>query len=375
MGERMLYFATNRRYEGEDQWNPTGYGKDFSRHGMENLRFGRLKVQVDELNVAALREQRAGGELALYYTGLPQQIEAFREVTLDGPEAAVTPVLLGSQRAFGEIQALMREQSDVVVFIHGYNVSWTEAVGSALALQELTCRNLPGVDPQKVAVVLFSWPSDGSMLPLLAYKSDRTDAKASGPAIGRALLKLRDFLLSLRDATGKAVDPNALCNQQLHLLCHSMGNYVFQNAIERLAEHTPGSRMPRLFQNVFLCAPDVDDDALEPDQPLGRLHELGRFVTIYFNECDAALHISDLTKGNPERLGSTGAARPAAIHSKIHQVDCGQVAIGTVQHSYFLEGLVNDDILQSLADVAPEHAPPRHRRAHPTTANSWSLVK
>jgi esterase/lipase superfamily enzyme len=373
MGERVLYFATNRRHEGEDQWNPTGYGSDFSRSGLENLRFGKVTVNVDEAELRRLRDAKAGSALDAMFTATPMQITAFQE-SFGTAQTGPKPTLLGSTRAFAELQALMRQLTDVVVFIHGYNVSWKEAVGSGLALQEMANRTLPDVPKQNVAVILFSWPSDGSMLPYLAYKSDRADARASGPAVGRAFLKLRDFLFSLRDANGKPVDPDALCNQELHLLCHSMGNYVLQNALARLADHTPGSRMPRLFQNVFLCAPDVDDNALEPEQPLGRLHELARLVSVYYNECDAALHISDLTKGNPERLGSTGSARPAAVHSKVHQINCCDVALGAVQHGYFLNGAVNDDIVQSIADVGQSSVPTRRRKAHPTTANAWRLL-
>jgi len=46
---------------------------------------------------------------------------------------------------------------------------------------------------------LFTWPSDGQALPYVSYKSDRSDAKGSGYAIGRGFLKLRDFLVRLRD--------------------------------------------------------------------------------------------------------------------------------------------------------------------------------
>ena len=48
--KRTLYFATNRRHRG-NQWKPTGYGKVFSDHGRENLRFGKVVVNVDSAKV------------------------------------------------------------------------------------------------------------------------------------------------------------------------------------------------------------------------------------------------------------------------------------------------------------------------------------
>ena len=87
-------------------------------------------------------------------------------------------------------------------------------------------------------------------------------------------------------------------------------------------------RLPRLFEHIFLCAPDVDDTALEEGQPLWRAHELARSVSVYHNRGDAALVISDFTKGNPDRLGSNGPARPAHVHNKVHQVDCTPIVKG-----------------------------------------------
>ncbi len=45
-----LFYATNRRHQGKDRWHPEGYGKDFSRDGMENLPFGQATVEADDYN-------------------------------------------------------------------------------------------------------------------------------------------------------------------------------------------------------------------------------------------------------------------------------------------------------------------------------------
>ena len=42
-----LYYATNRNHLGADRWKPEGYGSKFSQDGVENLRFGRLTLEVD----------------------------------------------------------------------------------------------------------------------------------------------------------------------------------------------------------------------------------------------------------------------------------------------------------------------------------------
>jgi len=269
-------------------------------------------------------------------------------------EARQTGIQLGSAQAFADLQALMRERTDVLVYIHGFNVSWAAAVGSALTLQEMLNHCPDKAPDQSVQVVLFTWPSDGLALPFVSYKSDRTEAAASGFAFGRGLLKLRDFLAKLRREEAVA------CEQDLHLLCHSMGCYLLQNALARCEAFTPGDALPRLFEQIFLCAADVDDTALEPGAPLGRLHELARSVTVYSNRGDLALVISDFTKGHPERLGSNGPAHPTLLHNKIHHVDCTPLVTGVVEHSYYLVGHVLADIRQSIDGLA--HEDPRRRR-------------
>lgn len=380
MTTMTLYYATNRKHEGTDRWHPTGYGTKFSDDGMENLRFGRIDVQADAARVEELLMKGGGaagpgdGEALADYLGKRAKsgrIDAFEE-KLDPKmsDRLQTDAKLGSKAMFADLQGVMTNSTDVVVFVHGFNVSWADAVGSALALQTMLDRSPVGDPAQHVAVVLFTWPSDGLALPFASYKSDRTEAAGSGNAFARGLLKVRDFLIALRRGADSGGPP--LCGQDIHLLCHSMGNYLLQNTLTRIDDYTPGSAMPRLFENIFLCAPDVDDAVLEPDQPLGRLHEIARSVTVYYNRGDKALVISDYTKGNPERLGSNGAARPQQLHIKFEQVDCSDIVEGGAEHSYYLSGHTNSDIRLSIDGQPPDGAS-RRRRPVGTTPRVWRL--
>ncbi|MBL8753338.1 MAG: alpha/beta fold hydrolase [Planctomycetes bacterium] len=367
-----LYFATNRAHEGDDRWHPDRYGKAFSSDGLENLRFGWLEVEADDAAIARCFAEDPGfgagdgNALAALLTeaAATARIEAYPEkIAADRADTAQPNAKFGSKAMFADLQKDMLKRSDVLVFVHGFNVSWEAAVGSALALQLMQNRDGIGDDAQRTTVVLFSWPSDGSALPMVAYKSDRSDAKASGYAFARALLKLRDHLAALGGLQ---------CGQDLHLLCHSMGNYVLQNTLERMREFNVGPSLPRLFECVFLCAPDVDGAVLEPGAPMGDLHQLARLVTVYHNTGDLALRISDYTKGNPERLGTYGASRSAVLPDKVEQVDCSGIVGGLVEHSYYLDGRVADDILLSIdgVDVGDER---RSRVPKPGAGVRWEL--
>ena len=359
-----LYYATNRRHLGKNRFKPDAYGTRFSDDGMENLRFGKVMAAADEKIISSFLGKEtgygrgAGEKLTSYLTDQVRdsaKIEAFEEL-LDPKASDVHQpgATLGSFAMFEELQQLMLKANDVVIYIHGFNVSWHGAVGSALALQEILRLPVPD-SKQESIVVLFTWPSDGMMLPFVSYTSDRADAAASGNSFGRSILKFRDFLARLRSLA--RLNQATLCDQDVHLLCHSMGNFVLQNAVGKIEQFTPGACLPRLFKNIFLCAPDVDDTVLEPDQPMGRLHQLADYITVYHNREDRAIYLSDATKGNPARLGGQGAARPALIHQKIHQVDCSPIVRGAVEHGYYLNGRVNEDIRYSINDIAFDKRP------------------
>ena len=378
MAKLKLFYATNRKHVGDNRWNPDSYGTDPSSDRIENLRFGKLTLEVDKAQITKHLKTNTGvgkgdGEkLAEYLSECVEkpnaiEISAFVEdidkTLSDANQPSTTRY--GSIAMFTEIQKIMRKSHDVLIFIHGFNVAWNEAVGSALALQEML--NSDAADATKrTMVVLFTWPSDGQALPFVSYKSDQEEARGSGGAVGRGFLKLRDFLIRLRR------NDSELCNQEFHILCHSMGNYVLQSAVAKIARHSNGPVMPRIFDHVFMCAPDVDDNALETGNALGRLHEITHNVTVYFNTGDIAMHVSDYTKGNPDRLGTAGSARPSFVHSKIHQVDCSEIVTGFVEHSYYLAGRINKDIRQSIMSVT-QYDKNRPRKKHPAASNTWIM--
>ena len=375
-----LYYATNRNHLGQDRWKPEGYGSRFSQDGVENLRFGRLTLEADQTVIEKHlnKNMKAYGKgdgvrLCGYLTerAASAKIKAYEEKL--NPNISDTHqknIKLGSLAMFADLKTDMENNSDVLVYIHGFNVNWREAVGAALALQ-LMLNHTEAADPeQHLVVVLFTWPSDGLALPFTSYRSDRSEARSSGSAFGRGLLKLRDYLCALRDRSRGGAE---LCGQDIHLLCHSMGNYLLQHTIERVDQYTPGDALPRLFEQIFLCAPDVDDDALERPDKLGRVHELARTVSLYHNRGDMAMMVSNYTKGNPERLGAGGAAHPALLHNKLQQIDCTPIASPMGEHSYYLSGFLNADVRQSIDGMAQDDSR-RRRLREGNLANVWRMT-
>jgi esterase/lipase superfamily enzyme len=377
MARLDVYFATNRRHRGRDRWNPSGYGTDWSRDGAENLRFGRVSLQYDARKAAKHLQTDVrfgsgdGSALADYLSEQRDRatIEAFEE-SLDKREPDTTQGAhrFGSTQLLGDLQIAMREQGcDVLVYIHGFKVSWWDAVGSAASL-ELMLNHRRNANAKYVRVVLFTWPSDGAMIPYWSYFSDRSAAATSGAAVGRAFLKLRDYLIEARREDRESGRQH--CPHAIHLLCHSMGNYVLQNMLARVQEFSVGGKPPRIFEHVFLCAADVADDVFEPNGPLRRLPEMAANVSIYHNAEDVAMPVSDYTKGNSDRLGWRGVSRPAELDGRVHQVDCTPIVTGLVEHDYYRKGRVSADIRQSIDGVDLDHWQ-RHRVA---VKNGWPNI-
>jgi esterase/lipase superfamily enzyme len=333
-----IYFATNRNPK--PVGNPRDFGKDFNEHGLGALRFGHA-ARTDD-----------GFDLVLAPENLVKDAERKQR---DGKGSK-----FGSLSVFSDVRKAMADNSsDTIVYIHGYNVTFQEALEAAATMQ----RNFQALHGGKgVNVVLFSWPSDGSMMPYVAYANDRQDAVASGPAFARGFLKLAEFL---RGAT-----PEESCDQRVHLVAHSMGNYVLRHALQEVIRQSSG-RPPRLFDQVFLMAADEDDDAFEHDHKLKFLPRLAKRVSVYFNNGDKGMAVSDKTKANPDRLGDDGPRLPRDIPGKVSLVDCTGVADGFVQHSYYLDTpRVVQDMVHVLNDVPSTSI---ERRTYDPETNRYRL--
>lgn len=191
------------------------------------------------------------------------------------------------------------------------------------------------------------------MVPWLSYYDDRDDAKGSGRAMARALARLLDWFGEIKqegERTGRQ-----FCQQHLHLVAHSMGNYALRHAVQALKRDF-GRPLPRIFENVFLMASDEDDDTFEKDHKLGILPELARAVHVYFSTDDVPLdEIADITKGLPDRLGTQGPRHKDGLHRKINLVDCTSVDYTALSHAWhqYYRGRqeVIEDVRQVLAGI------------------------
>lgn len=336
MAALRVFFITNRNHQPDNK--KLVFGPRFNPDGVAALRFGHAEFDraVDGPKLKKVYVYPDSRQVDIQKTGGGSFLDDLRD-------------------------RMAGERTDTLVFVHGFNVTFDGALHAAARLTQDVA-----LGGRELNVVLFSWPSDGEAVPFMSYYSDREDARASGPALARAFLKLREYLIKLPD--------DKYCQRCIHVLTHSMGAYVLRHGLQSIVAKDPNS-ITRLFDQIMLAAPDEDDDALESDAKLRLLPRIGRQVTVYFNPNDKGLIVSDKTKTNPDRLGSDGPRMTDLIPKKVVLVDCRNVAGHAdpfTEHSYYIRSRsMAQDISAVVKGAAPEAIA---NRQYVETMRAWRII-
>jgi esterase/lipase superfamily enzyme len=229
---------------------------------------------------------------------------------------------------------------DTLIFVHGFGYSFVEALARAAEFKKFLA--------VQMNIFVFTWPSEGKMVPLLSYPRDRAEVERSGDAMARAIEIAARYLQKIAVADR--------CEQRLNLLAHSMGNYALRFGVQGLLRHSNGY-LPRLFDKVVLAAADEDADTFDFDTKMKPLSQLAQQILVYHTPRDRALIVSDLTKGNPDRLGAGGPDNTRSLNDKISVVDVSEALSGDddfTNHQYFrVNTRVRADLRQVFGDIVP----------------------
>ncbi len=254
----------------------------------EGARFGgerTLAPRFAKISVAIPPTHRTG-EIAW-----PQQGRADPAVTFAATRFEDVP----RERAAAALRdfVLRSGRRHVLLFVHGYNTRYDEAVFRLAQIVHDT--------GAQVAPVLFSWASWGS---LPAYPYDRESAAVA-----------RDGLEAVMAALAR--EPTV---SQVTVLAHSMGGWVTLEALRQMAIRN--GAVPRKITDVMLAAPDVDVDVAAAQ---GRALQAARTrprMTLFTSEDDRALSASRLLWGSRDRLGSLDPTKePYRTNLRRHGVE------------------------------------------------------
>ena len=162
----------------------------------------------------------------------------------------------------------------VLVFVHGYNTRFEEAVYSFAQIVHDA-----HVD---VAPILFTWPSGGS---LVDYVYDRDSAMYSRDALEAVLQAL--------------VDSRNVGS--ISILAHSMGNYLAVESLRQMAIRDRG--LPSKIRDVMLASPDIDVDVFRRQIAEIDVKPRTTQFTLFVSRDDKALGISSFLARDSTRLG------------------------------------------------------------------------
>ncbi len=193
----------------------------------------------------------------------------------------------------------------LMVFVHGYNTSFADAARQVAQF----ATDLKFAGP----VVLFSWPSQGS---LTGYTVDETNAEWAQAHLVQTLKDLLDRTPAKR----------------IYLVAHSMGNRVLTRSYLTLAADRWVDG-PNALREMILVAPDIDADLFRQDIA-PRLAKTGIHVTLYASSGDRALLASRAFHGYA-RAGDSGEG--LVIVPGVETIDASQASSGLIGHNYFTE--------------------------------------
>jgi esterase/lipase superfamily enzyme len=207
-------------------------------------------------------------------------------------------------------------QRDLLLFVHGFNVDFSDAARRAAQLAYDL--RFPG------PAALYSWPSKAVVR---GYGTDESTVEWSTPHFDEFLKIL------LSEVSAASVD----------VIAHSMGNRALVNTLA----HFDLSALPTgsaYLRNCVLVAPDVDASTFR--QLASSICDRSGHCTLYASSRDIPLRVSKLLHGYP-RAGDAGTG--LVVVDGVDTIDASNVntALG-LGHSYFATTI---SILRDLRDL------------------------
>ncbi len=342
-----IFYVTDRASAARED-GAQSYGHERSHA----LAFGSVEVSGREADEAIVGQPSEIGR----FPETPYAIEPAKSGVRRAPDA-----IAAHERSLAEMQRELTRRvaatgrKEVVVFVHGYNNSFEDAVKSAAQL----CGDL---GPQDFTCIALTWPAGGSKGILFGYNVDRESGEFA----------VTDIRKAIRIIAGT---PQV---KQIHFLAHSRGTDVLTTALQHLGieAYVSKSSLSSKFKvgNIILAAPDIDIDVAfarlmgipsDPDLAYGSapqrsiaLNTGKMHYTVYSSTGDRALGLSKALFGSQLRLGLLDAHSDASeLQLAPHVAGVADfISVqggggGLIGHSYFLsDPAVRRDLVALIRD-------------------------
>jgi esterase/lipase superfamily enzyme len=257
------------------------------------------------------------------------EVKGATRILRGGPYAEPMFQAEEEDRFFSETSATLMElpkkERMALVFVHGYNTPFVDALGMAAQLS--IDLKIPGL------TILFSWPSAGSYG---RYAADEASVAASELELARLISRLHEQ---------QGVD-------RIVLISHSMGSRAVLRAFR---EVTALHKVPRLskVQHVIFAAPDEDITVFR--RHASAIAERAGRTTLYSSQKDRALLISQEIHNYPR----AGLHPPLMLMPRVDTIAVHDVDKTLSGHGYVVdnEAVMYDMHALIYTGEAPEKRP------------------
>ena len=219
--------------------------------------------------------------------------------------------MLGAQQAREWGRAHLTKSRRVMVFVHGFNNRYEDAV--------FRFAQIVHDSNADVAPVIFTWPSRAS---IFDYNYDKESTNYSRDSLEELLRNV-------------ANEPSV---SEVTVMAHSMGTWLAMEALRQMAIRD--KHVASKIRNVILAAPDLDVDVF--GRQISEIGPKGPKFTIFTSQDDRALLVSRRIAGNVDRLGQIDPAtepyRSALEKLGISVIDLTKMKSGdSLNHGKFAE--------------------------------------
>ena len=246
---------------------------------------------------------------------------------------------------------LQRQGRSILVFVHGYNVSFENAARRTAQISyDLKFAGAP---------MFYSWPSQANWR---KYRADEKNVELS-------IDQLKAFLVDVAHQSRA---------DTINLIAHSMGNRALTRALKEI--EVSALQEERLFNQVILAAPDIDADVFK-QRIAPAIVDKARHITLYASSNDLALAASQEFHSGDPRAGDAGQG--LVVVPGIETIDVSAGDSSLLGHSYFgssasvlrdIEFLLRDQPAAARQFLKQEHHEgARYWRFQPITTARRSL--
>lgn len=223
------------------------------------------------------------------------------------------------EREFFDLTKHATADRKVALFVHGFNVSFADALVAAARLKNATGPQAP--------MYVHSWPSAAGLGGLFAYYRDIAEVDYATPILRHTITNL----LFSPEVGG------------LHVFGHSLGARPIVSALKQIFDSSDRQLLLKLDQVVF-AAPDVEQEIMDRDY-LPVVEYAGANTLVYVSSRDFAMKVSEFFSGRA-RVGSTHKA--VYVRNGVTTIDISEVDLSTWGHSPFDSPRVAADLYYAL---------------------------